>query len=85
MLLNCNKCGNDFLTEADVYIVNPVNDYEASCNCELIYLKAEVEYQKLKIKKLRRSIKYLTQYGNNDCTAMAYENMLNNTLEDINE
>jgi len=48
-------------------------------------LEEKIMSLELKLKDTQRSIKYLTHYGNKDCTAMAYENMLNNTLEDDRE
>jgi hypothetical protein len=35
MLRSCDFCGNEFLTEADPYIVIPTKDHALSCGCKI--------------------------------------------------
>jgi hypothetical protein len=42
MLKECNKCGKEFLTEADAYIYNPISQ-EFTCACVLEQHKVLVD------------------------------------------
>lgn len=36
MIHTCKKCGNDFLTEADSYVVEPTPNGELYCSCQIV-------------------------------------------------
>ena len=46
MLQTC-KCGKEFLTEADAYVIIPIKDYEANCGRyftkQITQLKKEID------------------------------------------
>lgn len=53
MIQTC-KCGKEFLTEADPYLVIPVENYKLNCGCELAPGLRE------EIVKLNRTIKWFS-------------------------
>lgn len=54
MLEKCNKCGKEFLTEADPYVVLPFGKpYELNCGC---FFKGRENTQQMIIKNIPEEV-----------------------------
>jgi hypothetical protein len=43
MLVECNKCKKEILTECNTYIVIPTQNYAINCGCELLQKEQQLE------------------------------------------
>jgi hypothetical protein len=45
MLAECNKCKKEILTECDIHLVIPNQNYAINCGCELLQKEQQLEKQ----------------------------------------
>lgn len=49
MLVECNKCKKEILTECDIYVVIPTENYAINCGCEFLGKSEQLEKELDKI------------------------------------
>jgi hypothetical protein len=52
----CNRCGEEFLTEADPYFVEPLKGYELSCTCRIKSLRTQLKASEARERKLTEAL-----------------------------
>jgi hypothetical protein len=61
MLVECNKCKKEILTECDIHLVIPNQNYAINCGCELLQKEQQLEKENA---MMLEALKYIAKDKN---------------------